>query len=416
MNVFMSKKLKFIDLFSGAGGLSEGFFRNKFVPVAHVESDKAACFTLKTRAAYHYLIETGNPDLYYSYLRGEINRQQLYSNIPATLIETIINARIGVENEIIFNSIDKLLNGDNVDLIIGGPPCQAYSEIGRAALKHKTEDERTTLYIQYGRFLRKYQPKVFVFENVPGILSAADGKYFKNLQKYYKRLGYSVEAQLLNSYDYGVIQNRERVIIIGWQKEINFSYPVIQPEENKYFRNEIFSDLPAIKPGESKRIQKYTIDSNQYLTDHFIRNGVSFVTQHITRPHNKRDLKIYELAIKQLEKGQRIKNDKIPEEMRTQANTTDFLDRFKVVDEIPHTMIAHIAKDGHHFIHPDIDQLRSISVREAARIQSFPDEYYFEGIKETQVQTAAFRQIGNAVPLLMAEKIAREIHKMLCNE
>ena len=114
-----------------------------------------------------------------------------------------------------------------------------------------------------------------------------------------------------------------------------------------------------------------------------------------------------------MKSGERLKNNRIPVEIRTQKNITDFLDRFKVVDKVPHTMIAHIAKDGHHFIHPDIRQLRSISVREAARIQSFPDDYYFESTKESQPRTAAFKQIGNAVPPLLAYQIAYETLKKL---
>lgn len=408
------ENIRYIDLFAGAGGLSEGFYKQQFVPVAHVEYDKAACFTLKTRAAFHFLNETNNISFYHDYLKGKISREKLYSYIPDNILSSVINAEIGKENDLIFKSIDGLLDNKSVDLIIGGPPCQAYSVVGRASLKHKKDDERTRLYIQYGRFLKRYKPKMFVFENVPGILSAADGQYYKNLQSYYKRLGYKVEAKLLNSYDYGVVQNRQRVIIIGWKKELDFSYPDISTITPKFYRDTIFSDLPPVKPGETKRIQKYFTDSNDYLANTGIRNGIDFVTQHVTRPHNEKDLNIYKLAIKFLEQGERLKNDQIPDEMRTQKNTSDFLDRFKVVAKEPHTMIAHIAKDGHHFIHPDKKQLRSISVREAARIQSFSDDYYFEGIKETQPRSAAFRQIGNAVPPLMAEKIAEQIKKLLC--
>ncbi|EKD28849.1 MAG: hypothetical protein ACD_79C00184G0004 [uncultured bacterium] len=403
----------YIDLFAGAGGLSEGFIRNGFLPVAHIESDKAACYTLLTRAAYHYLKKENKVHIYYSYLKGEISRNTLYSFMPSNILNSVINAKIGIENKNIFKTIDSLLNNNKVDLIIGGPPCQAYSYIGRVALKHKKEDERNTLYIHYGRFLKKYRPKLFIFENVPGLLTAGKGMYFNNLQKYYKRLGYKVEARLLNAYNYGVVQHRERIIIIGWKKELNFSYPEIKPSVNKYFRDDIFYDLPAIKSGANQRLHLYSDSVNEYLSKTEIRNGVNFVSQHFTRPHNQKDLKIYKLAIQTLKKGNQLKNNHIPENIRTQKNIEDFLDRFKVVDNKPHTMIAHIAKDGHHFIHPDENQLRSISVREAARIQSFPDDYYFEGIKESHPRTAAFRQIGNAVPPLLAEKIARKIKERL---
>ncbi|MBU0713528.1 DNA cytosine methyltransferase [bacterium] len=411
-----NRKLTYIDLFAGAGGLSEGFIRQGFKPIAHVESDKSACFTLKTRAAYHYLYNNNMIDTYNSYLKGEILRDHLYSYIPENILNTVINAEIGKDNEEIFKIIDDNVTNKNIDLILGGPPCQAYSKVGRAPLKHKINDERKTLYIQYGRFLKKYKPGLFVFENVPGILTLEDGKYFKNLQKYYKRIGYWIEAKTFNAYDYGVIQNRTRVIIIGWKKELGLTYPDIKPIVAGAFRDDIFYDLPAVKPGESHRIHDYTRPVNQYLRQYRIRDGSLFVNQHITRTHNENDLNIYKLAINEMANGIRLKNNNIPDNIRTQKNVTDFLDRFKVVDRIPHTIIAHIAKDGHHYIHPDPEQLRSISVREAARIQSFPDNYYFEGIDEKHPRTPAFKQIGNAVPPLMAEKIAEKIKEMLINE
>lgn len=409
----MSSQLNYIDLFAGAGGMSEGFIRAGFKPIAHVEHNKAACFTLKTRQSYHFLRENKNEHFYHSYLKGEISRNKLYSYVPSKLLNSVINKEIGKDNTSIFRILDAILNGNTIDLIIGGPPCQAYSYLGRAALKHKKEDSRNTLYIHYGRFLNRYKPKVFVFENVPGLITAGEGKYFENLKKYYKRLGYYIEAKKFNAYNHNVIQNRERVIIIGWQKEMPFNYPEIEDSEKYYSRDDIFNDLPAIKPGYRNRFMEYLLRPNEYLNDFKIRNGLEFVTQHTTRPHNEKDLIIYRLAIMKQMEGIRLKNNEIPEQIRTQKNITDFLDRFKVVGEKPHTMIAHIAKDGHHFIHPDVKQLRSISLREAARIQSFPDDYFFEGEKEGAFRTTGFNQVGNAVPPLFAEKIAKGISKKL---
>lgn len=399
--------MNFIDLFAGAGGLSEGFKKAGFNPIAHVELDKAACFTLKTRVAYHYLKDSERIEEYYSYLKGDITRQDLYKKIPAHLLNTVINAAIGDDNAKVFTEIDRLKGCQNIDLIVGGPPCQAYSYIGRAALKHKPVDERKKLYIHYGRFLKKYSPKLFVFENVPGLKTSDGGVHYKNLKKYFKSIGYEIDERLLNAYDFGVIQNRKRLVIIGWREDVKFKYPEFTPLKHSWTRDDIFFDLPAIKPGHTERLSYYTTPQpNDYLKFSEIRNGVDYCSLHTTRPHNNEDLNIYKLAIKKLDAGHRLKNDEIPLEERTQKNTTDFLDRFKVVDTIPHTMIAHIAKDGHHFIHNDPKQRRSISVREAARIQSFPDDFYFEGVKEKQNRTAAFKQIGNAVPPLMAKKVA----------
>jgi DNA (cytosine-5)-methyltransferase 1 len=402
----------FIDLFAGAGGLSEGFLRNGYIPVAHIEKNKDACFTLKTRLAYHYLKNSGNIAVYQDYILGKIDRTTLYKNVPPELISSVMNSAISEENiDEIFVKISESLKTakrKKVDVIVGGPPCQAYSLLGRAATKDKIgDDHRNYLYKLYGKFLTRFQPKLFVFENVPGIRTANDGKYYKNLKKYFKRIGYEVEDQILDAVNFGVVQRRQRVIIIGWKKKLNFEYPAFKAIKNIWTVKDLFSDLPNIEPGESNGIFKYKKKINDYLNRFEIRNGTDTITQHITRPHNRKDLRIYRLAIQAWEdKGKRLKNRDIPDKVRTQSNVTSFLDRFKVVagDQVSHTMIAHIAKDGHHYIHPDKKQLRSISVREAARIQSFPDDYFFEGPR-----TSIFRQVGNAVPPLMADKIAKKI-------
>jgi DNA (cytosine-5)-methyltransferase 1 len=400
----------FIDLFAGAGGLSEGFKRAGFTPVAHVEADTSACFTLKTRVAYYYLKENNQIQSYYDYLRGTISREKLYALVPADILDTVINKKISADtNASIFDKIDEIKGETEVDLIIGGPPCQAYSVTGRAALKHKENDPRKELYKEYGKYLQKYRPKLFVFENVPGLKTSDGGIHYENLKNYFNSIGYNIDERLLNAWYFGVVQNRLRLIIIGWRNDINFAFPEFEQAINQFSTRDIFNDLPELRPNQGLRWCNYTLPNNQCLSEGKIRNGLDFTTLHVTRPHNDKDLNIYRMAIENLAKGKRLKNNEIAEEHRTQKNTSDFLDRFKVVDTIPHTMIAHISHDGHHFIHPDIDQLRSISVREAARIQSFPDDFHFEGVVENKNRTAAFRQIGNAVPPLMAEKIAEKI-------
>lgn len=411
--------MNFIDLFAGAGGLSEGFINAGFDPIAHVESDKAACFTLKTRLAFHYLLSNNQLDIYNSYLKGEISRDRLYDSIPEKLLNSVINKYISEENNLeIFAAIDNILQEDEieeVDLIIGGPPCQAYSNIGRAALKHIEDDPRKKLYIEYGRFLEHFRPKLFVFENVPGLKSSDDGIHYENIKEYFREIGYIVDDRLLNASDFGVIQNRKRLIIMGWREDINFNYPDFELEEMVYTSRDLFEDLPYLAPGEGERFGEYISPINTYLHQSSIRKDNDVLTLHIARPHNERDLNIYRLAVEKYNQGVLLTNDSIPEEQRTQKNTKDFLDRFKVVGEIPHTVIAHIAKDGHHFIYNSLEQIRSISVREAARIQSFPDNYYFEGEREIGNRTAAFKQIGNAVPPLMAQKIASRINTLLNN-
>ena len=299
---------------------------------------------------------------------------------------------------------------------MGGPPCQAYSIMGRARKgKQKViKDKRYTLYRQYARFLDLYQPEFFVFENVLGILSAEKGRLFDEIRRYFLAHGYFTEYRILNASDYGVLQNRLRVIIVGKRGTKPFEFPMPDPVglgTDRAVQQALFSDLEPLAPGEQKHVSNYTGQpATNYLFRFDLRNGVDFVTQHITRPHIERDLEIYRIAInKLLNDGERLRYNTLPGELITHQNTEDFGDRFKVVNPagLSHTVVAHLHKDGHHYIYPDLNQVRSISVREAARIQSFPDNYFFEGSR-----TAAYKQIGNAVPPLLAEKIAVQLRNM----
>jgi DNA (cytosine-5)-methyltransferase 1 len=408
------EKLNFIDLFAGASGMSEGFIKAGFNPISHIEMDKDACDSIKTRAVYHYLIKKGKEKVYIDYLKGNISREELFGQVPKEVLDSVLNIEITDDSiKGIFSKIDTLLKGEKVDLIIGGPPCQAYSLLGRHQ-ENIENDPRNKLYIQYGRFLKQYDPKAFVFENVPGLLSANRGQHFKNLKTYFRKVGYEVYHDTLDASDYGVLQARKRIIIVGWKKDIDFGFPEIKKTSKAFTVNDIFRDLPKLKPGEAKQIANYTTGKNVYLEKFELRNGLDFVTQHISRPHNERDLKIYKTAInKWNNNNERLKYPDLPTELKSHKNETSFIDRYKVVNGngVSHTVVAHIAKDGHYYIHPDVMQCRSISVREAARLQSFPDDFYFEGSR-----SAAFKQIGNAVPPLMAYAIAKSINELLCQK
>ncbi|MEN9303413.1 MAG: hypothetical protein RL264_1842 [Bacteroidota bacterium] len=380
--------MNFIDLFAGAGGLSEGFIRAGFKPIAHVEMNKSACDTLKTRTAYHYLKENNRINEYYDYLKGKITTKDLWDNVPQHLIESVINKEISNDTlPSIFEIIDKEMKGQEVDLIIGGPPCQAYSIAGRARdPKGMTDDPRNFLYKYYVEFLKKYKPKMFVFENVPGIFSANNGEYLKLIFDAVKEVGYHLEIppkKHLNSKHFGVLQDRKRVIIIGWRKELNIKYPEFEEKEFEFTISEyLFSDLPKLKSGEgSMGVVKYAGKTNKYLDINKLRNGIDFTTQHLSRPNNENDLEIYKIAVREWNKGRRLNYATLPQRLIKHNNTKSFTNRFQVVNGqgVSHSVVAHIAMDGHYYIHPDITQNRSISVREAARIQSFPDDYYFEG-------------------------------------
>lgn len=416
------KTYHFIDLFAGAGGLTEGFLQTGFTPVAHVEMDENAAKTLETRSAYYYLKTTGNLTRYRAYLTGKISRDEFLSTIPDNSTQTVINETLSNETiPTVFTTIDTMMKKQEIttiDVIIGGPPCQAYSLVGRAQSPHMktpmSEDPRNYLYMLYAQFLKKYQPRMFVFENVIGIKSAQSGTIWKNLQNTLQQAGYEIECHEQNAQNFGVLQNRRRMIIVGWLKNSNLTYPDFPVTKADAIVNDLFRDLPPLHHGERNNTYSTHQPSN-YVVETGIRTNEDILTLHESREENVRNRKIYEKAITLWNDGyQRLNYNDLPESLKTHKNRHSFTDRFKVVEgdqHCCHTILAHLSKDGNYFIHPDMKQLRSITVREAARIQSFPDNFYFEGSR-----TAQFKQIGNAVPPLMARGIAQGILHQLRNE
>lgn len=417
---FIEKKLpednrpKVLDLFAGAGGFSEGFINAGSDMVAHIEMDKDACETIRTRMIYHALKKVGRLNEYEEYLLGKISRAEFAKKYGLQKeLDSVIQARIGKNNyPNLIAEVQKKLNGKKLDIIIGGPPCQAYSHIGRASdKKHMRRDERKFLYVYYVEFLKALHPKMFIFENVPGLLSAGKGIYLRKMRQLMKKAGYCTDFRILNAADYGVPQERKRVILIGWNRESSMkSYPEINRVARDYKLADFLDDLPKLKADKGKNRIKFESKS-KLLPRLGIVTGIKILPDHISRPHRKHDLEIYKLAVAYKNNGHNIKYNEIPNRLRTHKNQTGFLDRFKVVDFSAvnsHTVIAHIAKDGHYYIHPDIKQNRSLTVREAARIQTFPDDFIFEGSRTSQ-----FRQIGNAVPPMLSGILAKSILKFL---
>lgn len=319
------------------------------------------------------------------------------------------------ERSLTQGSREKSQNITRIDVIVGGPPCQAYSLVGRAQSSHMevpmAEDPRNYLYKLYARFLKRYQPRMFVFENVTGIESANGGTTWKNIQKYLKRVGYEIECREQNAHTFGVLQNRRRMIIVGWLKKSGLKYPDFLEIKTDAIVNDLFADLPKLHPGESSDRYAKT-KATSYVMESGIRTKDDVLTHHNCRPNIDRDIKIYRRAVELWNDGhKRLNYNDLPDELKTHKNRHSFTDRFKVVEgdeSCCHTILAHLSKDGHYFIHPDIEQNRSITVREAARIQSFPDSYFFEGPRTSQ-----FVQIGNAVPPMMAKGIAMGIFEQL---
>ena len=395
----MDKNYTFIDLFAGCGGLSEGFYKCGYKALLHLEIDSVACETLKTRMKY------------YGYDNKEIDDAVLCADITGENIIAEIDNRVK----------------ETVDIIIGGPPCQAFSSVGRAQSPDSmNNDPRNYLFENYLKILNHVKPKMFIFENVKGILTAKP-KGVKIFERIIREMSetYNVVDDagviLLNAADYGVPQIRERVILIGVRKDIDYInvnkiYSDIRKtnsndDENlpDYFTvKDAIADLPKLLPGESanKVIAESKNTKNAYLEK--ISNDSSLVYNHEARKHNAQDIERYRILSShknwQLKDLQNVRPDLVHHDPKHFGN------RYTVQewDKPGKTVVAHLYKDGNLFIHPDPEQARTFTVREAARIQSFPDDFVFEGSRTQQ-----YKQVGNAVPPLMAEAFAKTLKNYL---
>jgi DNA (cytosine-5)-methyltransferase 1 len=217
----------------------------------------------------------------------------------------------------------------------------------------------------------------------------------------------------LKAEEYGVPQFRTRVILVGKRTAKDFDYPLPEKVAKPRYAWDFLQDFPSLKAGSGDPwVCKLKADALKLLVNDQIRDEEIPVTHFWSRPQREQDLEIYRIVVEHWDKyGERLRYEELPAELRFHKNTTDFADRFKVVAKFApsHTVVAHIARDGHYYIHPEKKQNRSFTPREAARIQTFPDNYYFESNLGIPSRTPAYRQIGNAVPVTLARKIAERL-------
>jgi len=391
----MNKQFTFIDLFAGAGGFAEGFYQENYKALSHVEFDKYACDTLKHRMKY------------YNYSDEEIEYGVLHKDIT---------------DKDIIAKIDLSVKNNSVDVIIGGPPCQSFSSQGKARDPNGMKcDCRNYLYENYIKILNHYKPKFFVFENVRGLLSTNINNnplietIFKDMKKNYNIIE-DKNKILLDASNFGVPQERKRVIIIGVRKDlkVNFNINDIYNDLDSISKNEkrttvfdAISDLPKLKPGEGNDILKHSPEiKNDYLK--LLRSdSQDTIHHHIARNHNDLDMKRYKCMSKNEWTLSELYSNK-PELVHPKKRVFDNSYAVQKYNSPSKTIIAHLYKDGNQFIHPDHTQQRTFTPREAARIQSFPDDFIFPCSKTQQ-----YKQIGNAVPPLLAKHIASVLKKYL---
>lgn len=502
---------KVVDLFAGPGGLGEGFASSvdekgcsRFTSVVSIERDEFSHQTLLLRHFIRQFPEGEVPDDYYAFLAGDISRDQLYRRYPAAhrhAASSALQISLGSESHgQVQEIIRERIGGSRRWALVGGPPCQAYSLVGRSRMMGRSDfekDERHTLYLEYLRIIADHRPPVFVMENVKGLLSAtiegksAIARIVRDLSRpntaipdapsdLTYRLYSLAEEDMANeevdprlfvvrAEEYGIPQARHRMFIVGIRSDLNVRPGVLKKMAAPTVQETIGS-LPSIRSGLSKEKDSATawLSELRAISSMNVRrqlNGATYagevaraldfrnlievkspravssarypmrrpahdvlrslyderlsvLTAHEARSHMASDLRRYLYAATFAQKtGRSPKLADFPESLLPEHRNVElgrsgkmFSDRFRVqlADHVSTTITSHISKDGHYFIHYDPAQCRSLTVREAARLQTFPDNYFFAGPR-----TAQYHQVGNAVPPQLAKQIAEIVAQVL---
>ena len=404
--------LNTLDLFAGCGGLTEGFLQTKhYNTLGAVEWEKAPYETLKHRLRTEWKMRNADEAV----IRFDIQRTD---ELVGGFDDPEYGKHIG---------LDAIVKGRPVDVIIGGPPCQAYSLAGRIRDEHgMRNDYRNYLFECYIKLVKHFKPKFFVFENVVGLLSAApDGTLItKRISAAFKEAGYHVlenfKDALFDVADFGIPQHRKRVIILGISVE-NFGdkcdfmldefYSKIIPDLRRRTHprtvSDAISDLPPIFPMDIPITKGNNRQSHKQESDVIIPN-------HIPRFHSARDISVFRLLADDIQSGRNeyVSVDSLKRLYTKVTGRKSNIHKYYVLreNEPSNTIPAHLYKDGMRHIHPDPRQARSITPREAARLQTFPDNFEFLGATMSQ-----YKMIGNAVPVDFANIIATALFQLVQN-
>ena len=398
-----------LDLFAGCGGLTDGFMQTGcYEDVAAVEWKKPQVLTLRNRL----ISKWDKKDADESVLHFDIQRE-----------EELFNGWNDDKEYGSSKGLDYYVNNaKGIDVIIGGPPCQAYSIAGRVRDENGMQDDyRNYLFEHYLSIVKRYQPDLFIFENVPGILSAAPHgiKVSELIPKSFAQIGYIITNKLtnalVNAAEYGVPQNRKRIIMVGIRNS-SFIGVDIQSMLDDFYNNilpshrcskivtvrDAIGGLPILEPywdaeNHSKKISHSTPECD--------------ITWHVPRYNNTRDMDTFKLLAEDLESDNPIYDSKkIAELYEKKIGSKSPIHRYHVLhpDQPSTTIMAHLYKDGNRFIHYDSKQARSITPREAGLLQSFDIDYPFMGSRGN-----VYEMVGNAVPPQLAKALGESIIDML---